>query len=239
MFQFIKNLFSYSEPELVTEDMFIIHPILPDDETKLHTEDIDNSDYPDKFAKYYDKLDFVNTNMAIGGSYALKQLTHADWQANDIDIFVGCDTKPEFDSISSNFEQQTGAARTREVWFSDNKIERERQVKEILAEKDSNNPPEAYHELIKGSVNYIIDDTKVQLVCFRSYDENKRKIEEIVSISSDRPACVTYRPLINGVKRFTYPADFCKMLQTRIIPGNRICPTRRAKYAARGWVFKD
>ena len=169
----------------------------------------------------------------VGGSYALKDLTDAIWEHNDVDVFVTCQTKEEFDAVGKTFKDKTKPHVSRDRWFADMSAE------EIAA----SDLDEKFHKFILGTKTFYKVpglDVPVQLICMRQ--DSGETLRSMLDQTVDLPACVTFslEPLADGTfkKRFEVPQFGLQAVTTRIIcPRNLTCRRRIDKYSQRGYLF--
>jgi hypothetical protein len=163
-------------------------------------------------------------NSVVAGSFALHLYTSdTTWQPADVDIMVACTTPAEFEQEAQKFEQKSGAILTKSAWF-DGKT------------AGANKADELFHEKVMGSRTYTIPfyDKPVQLICLKQ--TNFESAEEILSETSDIPACVSYK-MYNGQRIYNVPEKGVECLRTKHCSRLMVCPSRMEKYRQRGYFF--
>ena len=166
-------------------------------------------------------------NSAVAGSFALHQFTGAtDWQPEDLDIMVACQTKEEFIKSALEFENKSQASLIRFAWFDPTK-----------PKFSTDRIDELFHESVLGSRTYCVAgfDKPVQLICLQQ-TETLKSPAEILSLTTDIPACVSYT-MVDGEKLFQIPARGREILLTNRGSRTDICANRYEKYLARGFKF--
>lgn len=185
-----------------------------------------NFDQPDLPNSIKNSIDWKNS--AVAGSFALHQFTGAtNWQPNDIDIMVACQTKEEFLASAQAFENKSQAILVRHAWFDPNKP----------TVNTETSDDEKFHESVLGSRTYYVSefDKKIQLICLKQ-SEARESPAEILSLTTDIPACVSYT-MFNGEKVFQIPARGREILLTNRGPKTGICASRYEHYLSRGYEF--
>jgi hypothetical protein len=160
----------------------------------------------------------------VAGSFALHMFTReTSWVPNDVDIMISCKTPAEFEQEAQQFEQKSGAILTKFAWF-DGKT------------AGANKADELFHEKVLGSRTYTIPsyDKSVQLICLKQTANEMP--EEILSETSDIPACVSYK-VYNGQRIFNVPEKGLDILRTKHGSRLMVCPSRMEKYRQRGYFF--
>ena len=96
---------------------------------------------------------------------------------------------------------------------------------------------EPFHEKVLGSRTYSIPnyDKTAQLICLKQTANETP--EDILSETSDIPACVSYR-MHNGQRIYHVPEKGVEILATRHGSRDQICPMRMEKYKQRGYTFE-
>lgn len=187
---------------------------------------------------FYSNLNWSST--FIGGSYALKMLTRAEWKCNDIDIFVSSSPtdkgKKEFqDYVKSIVETEKGEI------LKYNDIENLSCDTEYLdVEKED------FHECIRQTYTckfpeivlpvqfvHIADPKNTSNIVDGVLKSGHQKYIEI----TDVPSCVSYKLDSNGKKMFYVPQKGTQAILTKNVKKSDICLSRMEKYTKRGYTF--
>jgi predicted nucleotidyltransferase len=187
------------------------------------------------FDKYYNIFDWKKT--VVGGSYALKDFTKANWKNNDIDVFVMYDS---FDEFTTDTER----------------------ISKELKGTITNQNPEYFNGLLGGSYTINTNNTNIQIIYIKNKALNEsdnrivkrmnRKpneseyipVEELakggpISILqeiTDTPS--VYFSYTNGKKIYHIPEKSLTAIETGVINENDIDPNRAQKYINRGYSIK-
>ena len=176
---------------------------------------------------YHFMHEYTSDEVLVGGSYALKKFLNADWEANDIDIYVGNRgnfSRFSFNEISKRFIKKTNA-----------KFVKENKFDEIKIDEDDEWRKENFHKSIIRSHNFLMNtleekNTKIQLIEMECWAG--RNLLSNVDFLTDLPSCVTYSVTERGSKIFHIPEKLVKRLEIRVkpIPEELVCGERREKY---------
>jgi hypothetical protein len=188
----------------------------------------------DPLSLLYRHLDW--TRCVIGGSYALKQYTRAEWAAADVDVMCKAQSARELLDMTIALVDSLGED-ARITKFTEITPEmRTAHWKELGGE-------ERFHESILATSKVSVPGVPipVQLVGFDTTSNilGKETLVEHLDLVCDLPAAVSYTAK-HGRKIFHVPERAKEPIATRRVPENKICPfaaARKAKYAERGYEF--
>jgi hypothetical protein len=196
----------------------------------------------------YESIDF--TRAVIGGSYALKQFSGDSWKPNDMDVFIACGTKEEFEEFVQSFQEKMKARLVDEVWRDTNgTVHRSGNIRSGSrgVRYDSSNSSncitpsqeEKFASQVMGVNTYRIDNMKEEIQ-FVWLDKSQGTVGEILTDICDTPGCVSYRVSKNSdgkhVKTFEVPERALEFLMTRFTPRIQ-SHSRSSKYSNRGYSF--
>jgi hypothetical protein len=182
---------------------------------------------------------FVNTILnhvdykrsVVGGSYALKTLLQANWDYNDVDIFVECENIEDFDAETTRVQDAYNKYETRQL-----KLVKERLPTDEVTE-DELDKVERFHECIIKTRNYDTDPpTKpIQFVGIqKGYWRFKGHFEAGLCDIVDAPS-VFMKYGVSMAPVFIVPSTSMQAIFTKEINEFSICTKRAEKYAQRGF----
>jgi hypothetical protein len=183
----------------------------------------------------YNSLDF--TKCAIGGSYALKQLTLAEWPAHDIDIFVAT---ADFDNLVAQFQATIPTAvillreRVGKAIIYDRICSEQEGVRTELRSPETDT--EEFTRIVARTKTFHVDGVTPNLIQFIALTlAPNETLETCLARITDVPACVSFR-IVQGQKYFTIPEKGRLPLFHRQVTRSAIATARTAKYEARGYT---
>lgn len=165
----------------------------------------------------------------IGGSYALKRYSNANWNANDVDIFIQYNKHtPKNDKGELEINLGLSGLAVTHVWCRDR-------------DPPNTDEEELFHDAIQQVTTYHGNDMKIQLVYIKDdwVRSNNKQILTVLNKITDYPAHVFYRKDLASDFFIFYTTELMdECIKHKIIPKTH-CPheRRRNKYEARGYEF--
>ncbi len=194
-------------------------------------------------------LPLKDENFIVGGSYALKRYTNADWKHDDIDVFVPVYSKTNVPRLESDEDKRLLHEEFQlEVLKLIGKINcpnttllKERKVNWLVPGEHSGgeqvdgliNPAEEFHHTLIGTETYRIYDEKVQFVGVILTPGSHGLLNHLLQIT-DMPSCVFMKP---DNATFVIPTNALIPLSSKVIPEKNVCSSRQEKYEKRGYFF--
>ena len=188
--------------------------------------------------EFYKAIDF--SRCRIGGSYALKMLTEAEWEPGDIDIYVDCTGPPDKSRTeSTSYEIFTDRVKAFIKKAPGVVIgERFKTFMELCDEHENDDmTTERFSTAIVGTVTlkYPGINKKIQFIGIHYATDYFKGFDEFLGHLCDVPACVVYT-FSDGMMTFHKPKKYAE--RDTVINASWICQKRRKKYEGRGYKFK-
>lgn len=178
--------------------------------------------------KVYNNIDW--TRCAIGGSFALKQFEDADWEPNDVDVFVAVSLDKtigveQFKEVVDKYVVETQSEITR-------KFRSTKEAREQHLVNGGGLSTEDFHDSILGTIEVKTEGLSktIQFVAFRT-NELFGWHHELISIM-DAPPCILYTVNRRMEKCFIVGEEYLEFKRNGM---QNICEGRRKQYEERGY----